>query len=54
MKAAAGTLGTLDNLVLKAECDAHDATLMKGQYVQIKDMSLSLPEGVTLDFTDEK
>lgn len=53
IKADAGALKNLDNLELKAACSASSAVLKKGQYIQIKDMSLSIPEGgITLDFTD--
>lgn len=53
IKAAAGALGNLDKLVLKAGCKAENSTLSKGQYLHIKDMSLSIPEGIVLDLTEK-
>lgn len=50
-----GALNKLDALVLTLQCtsEGNAAKIKKGQYIELSDMKLLIPEGIKVDFTDQ-
>lgn len=57
MNIGKGALGELDGIVFTAQCENDDnagtSMIKKGQYVELTNVKLFLPHGVTMDLTDK-